>query len=41
MDYFCDVCDKTNKNKSKSEQLQKSTHNEIGNCIQKTYHRKS
>ena len=34
MKYFCDVCDKSNKKKNKSEPNQILTHNELGQCLQ-------
>ena len=33
MDYYCDICDETNKIKSKNKHLQRLTHNEFEKCI--------
>ena len=35
MEYYCDVCDRTIKIKSKSKHLQSLTHNELEKCIRK------
>ena len=33
-DYFCEICNKHNKNKSRSEHLKSKSHIEISNCHQ-------